>query len=281
MGTVSKCCLVIVIGFSGTAACWADLFLVFNPATKTVEFSGTTSDTTSPKEYGTGSFVTWTTFATIPGALVSYFRTDGMATYDLPTPVTISNDSNTSTNDLGGYTYNYIHPGQDGEISFTFAILNDLSDSPPAPATITGNGKPVSYANYDAPTQSYFESLTAADPLVLGSFQTPGSLLTVYAVHAGDFNGDGHVDAADILLMEQALANPSSYEAAHNQLTHDELQTIGDINGDGVFNNADMQALLNKLKSGGGSNNPVPEPSTLVLAVLSFGLVRKSSSRIR
>jgi hypothetical protein len=108
MGTVSKCCLAIVIGFSGTAVCRADLFLVFNPATKTVEFNGTTSDTTNPKNYGGGfgsdfytggSFVSWSTIATIPGALVSYFRTDGMATYDLPTPVTISNDT---TNELGG-----------------------------------------------------------------------------------------------------------------------------------------------------------------------------------
>jgi len=40
---------------------------------------------------------------------------------------------------------------------------------------------------------------------------------------------------------------------------------IGDINGDGVVNNADLQALLSLLQSGGGSNAAVPEPASLVL----------------
>jgi hypothetical protein len=45
-----------------------------------------------------------------------------------------------------------------------------------------------------------------------------------------------------------------------------------------VVNNADLQALINLLQSGGGSTNPVPEPSTFVLAVLAalmVGLFRR------
>ncbi len=87
---------------------------------------------------------------------------------------------------------------------------------------------------------------------------------------AGDFNRDGHVDAADVLPMEQALADLADYEAAKG-LTTAQMLLVGDVNGDGVVTGADLQALLNLLKSGGGSNNSVPEPSTLVLAVLAFG----------
>ncbi len=43
---------------------------------------------------------------------------------------------------------------------------------------------------------------------------------------------------------------------------------MGDLNGDGVVNNADLQALLNLLKSGGGSSDAVPEPAALVLLVI-------------
>jgi hypothetical protein len=84
----------------------------------------------------------------------------------------------------------------------------------------------------------------------------------------GDFNRDGHVTTADILTMEQALANPSAYQAAHNNLTTAQLLDVEDVNGDGKFNNADLQGLLTKLKSGGGSADPVPEPDSLVLVGL-------------
>jgi len=86
----------------------------------------------------------------------------------------------------------------------------------------------------------------------------------------GDFNRDGHVNAADILTMEQALANPAAYQAAHSNLTAAELLDIEDVNGDGKFNNADLQSLLATLKSGGGSADPVPEPDSLTLALLAL-----------
>ncbi len=86
---------------------------------------------------------------------------------------------------------------------------------------------------------------------------------------AGDFNRDGHVNAADILAMEQALTDLPDYESA-NALTNAQLALVGDINGDGIVNGADLQALLNQLKSGGGSNTSVPEPSAALLAIISL-----------
>jgi hypothetical protein len=42
------------------------------------------------------------------------------------------------------------------------------------------------------------------------------------------------------------------------------------MNGDGIFNNADLQYLLNKLKNGGGSSEAVPEPAALELLLVGF-----------
>jgi hypothetical protein len=80
----------------------------------------------------------------------------------------------------------------------------------------------------------------------------------------GDFNRDGHVTAADVVAMEQALTNLPAYQTT-NGLTNAQLMSIGDINADGMVNNADLQALLNLLKSGGGSTDPAPEPASIVL----------------
>ncbi len=94
---------------------------------------------------------------------------------------------------------------------------------------------------------------------------TTGTISVVATYLAGDFNRDGHVDAADILPMEQALTNLGGYNAAHSSLTSAQLLDIEDVNGDGKVNNADLQALLIELKAGGGSSDSVPEPSTIAL----------------
>jgi hypothetical protein len=51
------------------------------------------------------------------------------------------------------------------------------------------------------------------------------------------------------------------------------VKSIGDVNGDGKFNNADLQYLLTTLKNGGGSADPVPEPASWVLAFLALAIV--------
>jgi len=88
----------------------------------------------------------------------------------------------------------------------------------------------------------------------------------------GDFNRDGHVDAADVLAMEQALANLPAYETAKG-LSNSQLLAIGDINGDGKVTNADLQSLLIYLQNGGGSISTVPEPASWILASLAMVVV--------
>ena len=98
-----------------------------------------------------------------------------------------------------------------------------------------------------------------------------GALSVAATYLAGDFNRDGHVDAADILIAEQALTNTSGYQNTHGLTDPTLFGLVADVNGDGSFNNVDLQFLLNALKSGGVSADPIPEPSTLVLAILAFG----------
>ena len=79
--------------------------------------------------------------------------------------------------------------------------------------------------------------------------------------------------------MMQALTNPSNYKATYDpSLSDSQVTLLGEINGDSKFTNADLPAFLDLLKSGGGSSDPVPEPSTLApgaLGVLGFGFVAR------
>ena len=130
----------------------------------------------------------------------------------------------------------------------------------------------VSFAE-DASGELYLidQATTSNTPQTSGN----GSIWAIVATYlAGDFNRDGHVNAADILPMEQALTNLNDYKATYVPgITDQQLALIEDVNLDGSFNNADLQSFLNTLKSGGGSSAPIPEPSTFVLAFVAFGLL--------
>jgi hypothetical protein len=101
-----------------------------------------------------------------------------------------------------------------------------------------------------------------------------GGIISVDATYyAGDFNRDHQITAADIPAMLKALTNLSSY-ASTNSLTPAQLVLVGDFDNSGTVTNRDIQGLLNLVSSFGlGSVASVPEPSTVLLALLaSFAL---------
>ena len=136
-------------------------------------------------------------------------------------------------------------------------------------------------------------SLAGLDPTQLGQITFvgfgPGALLSSVGevspagqvvTTQGDFNRDGHVNAADITAMEQALTDLNAYKSNYF-LSSANLTAIGDFDGDSHVTNADLQGLMSLLASGGGSVAAVPEPASGVLLALGILIVAGSGIKCR
>lgn len=154
-----------------------------------------------------------------------------------------------------------------------FKIVVDGPNSTISAYENDGNGLGYSLISTQQPTATQIANIASLSlwHLVAGSDHGFGidniQLYSGTLPLEGDFNLDGHVNAADILAMERALVDPNGYKTA-NSLSNLDYTLIGDINQDGIVNSADLQTFLNFLVSGGGSTHSVPEPSSLILLAL-------------
>jgi endonuclease I len=207
-----------------------------------------------------------------------------------------ANPSFNSVTDLNSLSLNFGTVYVGGSPTLTFSI-NGLNVAPgfTAPLKLTGSSKTgdaavttnlATFTGLAAGSSSAFNvginttatggysaayTLTLADDVTIAGALTQQLTLNVSATIAylrGDFNVDGQVTGADIPAMLKALTDLDGYEASKS-LTPIALLAIGDFSGDGMVSNFDLQPLLNLVAtSGSGSLAAVPEPSTILLAVL-------------
>jgi endoglucanase len=165
-----------------------------------------------------------------------------------------------------------------------FAVANSIINPSKTDTTTLGNAVIDNTLNYlqanssawigwtwwgGGPSNWWGNYMFGLDPTNLShpTDQNAMYALSNFLPKPGDFNRDGHVDASDIAAMEAALSNLSGWESSETAqgLNSTQEKIIADVNGDGVVNNADLQALIQLIQSGGGSTDAVPEPASLLL----------------
>ena len=160
--------------------------------------------------------------------------------------------------------------------SIGWELSNNPNTAPAIPQGVYGFAYRVAgykNSNMSTPFESsvplvvVFDTPDFDDDTNLGSAQ----LAIFSAIMRGDFNLDGQRSAADIPDMLGAFVNLSAYQTSFD-LSDADVSAIADVDQNGVVTNADLQAMLDLLKSGEGQTNPVPEPSTAVMASIAMFL---------
>ena len=114
------------------------------------------------------------------------------------------------------------------------------------------------YTIYNNGSTALFDDTSAHNVLPAAS--------TFLVVSRGDFNADGHFTTADLPAMLTALTDLEDYKLVHHFSAAD-LLNIGDLNGDHLVSNKDLQLILDAFAQAGmGSAATVPEPNAAILA---------------
>jgi hypothetical protein len=114
-----------------------------------------------------------------------------------------------------------------------------------------------------------FRLLSSAVPSTLGdAINARIGVDNITAIPLGDANLDGARNITDVQTMLTALRDVTLYKTTQH-LANADLLALDDINADGKFTNADVEALIVMLANGpGGAISPVPEPAGWILFIV-------------
>lgn len=165
-----------------------------------------------------------------------------------------------STNPLPGTNVGY-GDGQGGALATpnrTYTLVINYGSH------LDVNGGPIITTGANAATYAEFILATNGDASHPDFYFDNARLFT-----PGDLNNDGVVDVKDVSAMMNALSNMQAYANSIPGFTLSDVKALGDVNGDGFFNNFDIQNLITQIANNGKSSAPnvstVPEPTTLIL----------------
>ncbi len=218
--------------------------------------------------------------AGVLSSLAAYYKLGDPLAQTIPSILSLGNTSTaTGVNDQNRIVGNTFYNGSVATVfmySVTDDVLTDLnnaginsSDPNHVPLYLSQlNGLTdanVFFGQYiDASNQPrYFQGYV--DGMLLGS--DPHTA-------AGDFNGDGKVDAADYVMWRHTLGQPAAFGHA------------ADANANGIIDEADYTIWRNHFGNIGGSGSSlggganVPEPASVWLAILAVALMAKRNRRL-
>ena len=143
------------------------------------------------------------------------------------------------------------------------------------------NGSVGVFGSVNSSANTALDSLAPGAPIgkstLLSALTTASDHLPVVADYSillplvGDFDFDGRRTIGDVTSLMNAVQDLASYKSAH-QLSDADLLSVGDINGDHVVNNFDVQSMLDLLRNGTGAA-AVPEPAAISLAAIALALI--------
>jgi hypothetical protein len=159
----------------------------------------------------------------------------------------------------GGWTQVDVPTSAGGAADRNWGTLNPAGSQHPEWDFIA-NGTPL--GNHTGWAQLLIATNTGdndpLNPITQGKFYIDNITITVPDILLGDVNGDGEVNGLDVEPFVE-LVTSGTYQAE------------GDMNGDSVVNGLDVDPFVTTVVGGGVQH--IPEPSTLLLALIGLGVV--------
>ncbi len=144
------------------------------------------------------------------------------------------------------------------------------------------NGSVGVFGSVNSSANTALDNFVAYAPIskstLLSALTTASDHLPVVADYSillplvGDLDLDGRRTIGDVTSLIECGSRPGRHINQHTCFRMPIYLSVGDINGDHVVNNADVQSMLDLLRTGSGAA-AVPEPAAISLAAIALALI--------